>query len=534
MKVKSLELVNIKSYKRQKIELSPTINIITGINNSGKSTIISALANLQYTPFSHRDKRVNTSYGKIFIEVIDANNRANLNNPAFFNGEHSYTICYNIKEKNSGEEYYYYPTCLKHRRDENDNLHFDVQNVEKAFLPFQRFHWNEIKGIYIYPFLANRSTRHHTTNNVGEDGTFSVSGNLDQIAPKISRLCNSSHPQHQNFIKYCDDILGFNIGVIPAENSEIEVGMYVNSIDRIPISSMGDGVINILGFITNLLTENNKLFLIEELENDIHPNALKKLLDLILEKSKENQFVISTHSNIVLKYLGNEKDSKIFYTNWVKKEENSIDSVPTSFVEEVNNTPEERIDILYKLGYEFYDFDLYDAYLLLEESSAERIIRDFLIPHFVPELYQKLKTIGAKGVDDLKARAIDFNRLFVFIHTNPVYFKKAWIIADGDDAGRKCIEKIKKDFSLWPEEHFINFSQKAFEYYYPNRFQDKVKDVLSIENTQLKIKNKKDLLLEVMDWASKNPEEAKNEFSTSAKEIITTLNSISASISNKS
>ena len=44
----------------------------------------------------------------------------------------------------------------------------------------------------------------------------------------------------------------------------------------------------------------NKLFLIEEPENDLHPKALKALLELILESSASNQFVISTHSNTLI------------------------------------------------------------------------------------------------------------------------------------------------------------------------------------------------------------------------------------------
>ena len=83
------------------------------------------------------------------------------------------------------------------------------------------------------------------------------------------------------FNELCESILGFKIGVIPSENpNSFEPGIFVNATKMIPLRSMGDGVANVVGFIVILLTEDRKLFLVEELENDIHPKALKKLLNL--------------------------------------------------------------------------------------------------------------------------------------------------------------------------------------------------------------------------------------------------------------
>jgi predicted ATPase len=49
---------------------------------------------------------------------------------------------------------------------------------------------------------------------------------------------------------------------------------------------------------------------IEEPETDLHPRALHGLLDLIVQSAAEhnNQFVISTHSNIVVRHLGGLDD----------------------------------------------------------------------------------------------------------------------------------------------------------------------------------------------------------------------------------
>lgn len=75
---------------------------------------------------------------------------------------------------------------------------------------------------------------------------------------------------------------------------------------------MGEGILHILFFLSRLCSAQGKLFLIEEIENDLHPKALKGLLQLVIEKSALNQFIITTHNNIVLRYLGGAPKSKVF------------------------------------------------------------------------------------------------------------------------------------------------------------------------------------------------------------------------------
>jgi predicted ATP-dependent endonuclease of OLD family len=356
---------------------------------------------------------------------------------------------------------------------------------------------------------------------------------MRNIATRIHRLENPSHPKHDSFVSVCYDILGFKVGVIPIDQQNsngFEPGMYVTNTSMIPIKSMGEGVVNILGFIVTLLSEDNKLILVEELENDIHPTALKKLLSLIKDKSESNQFVIATHSHIVLKYLGAIPDSRIFFTETVKDFQNG--QIPTSKVSAIENGPRSRMRVLEKLGYEFNDFELFDAYLILEESSAESIIRDFLIPNFLPELYGRLKTIAARGVGDLESRVSDFNRLFVFIHTSPIYYQRAWVIVDGDEVGLSTVAHLKQKFKSWPADHFLNFTKHNFEEFYPERFRESVKAAFSLQGEK-KQKAKKQLVVSVMEWALKNHAIAVEEFRISAAEVIKLLQTMNKRLAAK-
>ena len=274
------------------------------------------------------------------------------------------------------------------------------------------------------------------------------------------------------------------------------------------------------------------LFLIEELENDIHPKALKKLLKFIKEKSKYNQFIITTHSNIVTRYLGSVPESKIFRVNMKLK-----DKLPFSEIKEIENNKEERTKIMEDLGYEFIDLDMWKGWIFFEETSAEKIVRNYLIPWFVKELRGNIRTVGLKGVDEIPAKFNDFSNLVLFIHLEPGYKNNAWVIADGDKRGKEVVEELKEKYckreSKWNEDNFVNFLEDDFEKYYPERFQEEVKEILAIGVKKEKRKKKKELLRKVEKWIEESDEkEVKKEFKESAKEVIEILKKIDAKINN--
>lgn len=91
------------------------------------------------------------------------------------------------------------------------------------------------------------------------------------------------------------------------------------------------------------------------------------------------------------------------------------------------------------MGYDFFDFDLWSAWLILEESSAERIIREYLIPWFVPELKGRLRTYSANSLSEVETKFRDFNNLFVFLHLQPTYKNLAWVVVDGGEEEAKII-----------------------------------------------------------------------------------------------
>jgi hypothetical protein len=382
----------------------------------------------------------------------------------------------------------------------------------------------------IYPYLSKRKTVTFQ-DQINEANTNSVLGNFSNLYSKIDRLITPQfQPGNKRYLDACKSVLGFDISTLASPNGKKAV-YFIHNMEHIPLTAMGEGVTNIIGLITDLCVAENRIFLIEEPENDIHPQALKALLKLIIDSSSSNQFFISTHSNIVMKYLGGMADTKIFnITNECSDEKRS--KLFVSSLEEIPPDPERRREVLEDLGYEFHDFGLWAGWLFLEESSAEVLIREWFIKWYTPTMVNKLRTYSANSTSQVILKFDDFNRLFVYLHLEPKYKNKVWVIIDDGDHEKEIIDKLKLSYmrSGWNEENFSQFTEHDFESYYPEVFQEKVATVLAMTNKKAKRKAKKELLDEVKAWIVDNEDLAKEAFEISAKPVIAKLKEIEKKI----
>ena len=335
---------------------------------------------------------------------------------------------------------------------------------------------NQEPDHFIVPYLSKRKVMVYQ-EDVRKNHVVAIANNIQYLAAKLSRLSNPVFPGHKRYRETCEAIFGFLVTSVPSESGQ-RPGIYLPDRQTIPIDQMGEGVPNIVALLADLAISEGKLFLIEEPENDIHPQALKALLDFIIESSELNQFVVSTHSNIVVRHLASVKNSKLYR---VRSESDKLP--PLASLGAVKTTVEARMEVLRELGYSFSDFDLWDGWLILEESSAERIIRDYLIPWFAPKL-SRVRTIAVGGVDEIEPTFRDFYRLIRFTHLEESYRNAAWVRVDGDDAGTQIIKQLKESYKTWIPDRFGSFGKDQFEKYYPSEFDQQIADALAVEDKQ--------------------------------------------------
>lgn len=506
MKVKSIKLQNFRSFEQtDDIKLSD-INILIGENNSGKSSILRALHHLQQGVTSiFEDIRVGSSRADIKISIENSYTSKHWKSYLGERNDHVNFVCI-LDNKQNGKSYYRVNSAGTEFTDENKVLH---PNTEPNH--------------FIVPFFSKRKTGHYL-EEVRIAQTTQITSDTSNLAAKLARINTQSFPGNQEYTSACKEILGFVVGAIPSLNGQ-RPGVYLSDGSTIAIDQMGEGVPNIVLLLTNLAHSKNKLFLIEEPENDLHPKALKALLDLIKKSSEHNQFVISTHSNVVVTHMCSEENSTLFKVT-SKKEK-----LPTTAsIKPIGNDPSERIEVLQELGYAFSDYELWEGWLLLEESSAERIIRDYLIPWFAPKL-SRIKTVSAGGVNNVELAFKDLHRLMLFTHLQPAYAGKAWVLIDGDTSGEKTIKDMKEKFPSINPSHFSTFDKDQFEYYYPNEFIEKTQKILSISDKKEKREAKRELLIEVTTWLDANPAQAKKSLEISAATVINELKKIESELS---
>jgi AAA15 family ATPase/GTPase len=541
MRISAIKLNNFRCFANASIELSKGINLIIGSNNSGKSTLLKSVAWLQQgAAVSIKDLRAFENSGSVQIRLSDAlpffsETESIPDMQSEISPDISIKADIYILTKSVEIDYEIYPIgsnpvwVNKDKNKSIKSLNFAYKNSPALNEYFQGISNTRPKN-FIQPYLSRRKVSSYS-EEINSSALNNVTGDFSNLYAKIDYLSNSQIYEHKQYIEACVDILGFPVTADYSDRGKKAV-YWMDSSKSISIDSMGEGVPNILGLITDLCLVDGKLFLIEEPENDIHPKALKKLLKLIARKSDTNQFIITTHSNIVVKYLGSQSESKLFQVKTGFEEK-----VPTSTIEEVGNSVEARLEVLEELGYEFVDFDMWSGWLILEESSAEKIIREYLIPWFTPELKGRLRTFSARSLSEVENKFEAFNNLFVFLHLQSVYQNLAWVVIDAGNEEEVIIEKLKERYmpSGWEKENFLQFNEHDFERYYPHQFKSEIDNLLKIEINNRKDKKfrregKKNLLDKVERWIEENPEYAKEAFEKSASNVIEILHQIESTL----
>ena len=478
-----------------------SVTLAVGRNNAGKSSLLRAVYSLQNgAPFQQSDIRIGQDVAE--INLTFSRMPVPLRSYSQFAGL--------VKQGSDGSGTL---ACTRRRNAANWRIDASIDQYSANVIGLASQEPNNL----IFPVLSGRRITLYR-EQASVRSAFEVGPTDNNLVSRIMGLSTGSIPESARFRELCKKVLGINIDVMPGENGQQSLGIQVDRYTNIPLEAMGSGLSGTLSLLAGLSVASDKLFVIEEPEDDLHPAALKALLDAIAESSKSNQFLVSTHSSTVLTRLSGLSDLKILHVQ-------SDDAVPpsSSFTEVIDVN--DRISVLQDLGYGLADLDLGEGWLIFEESSAERLIRQYLAPWFAPGV-AKLRTLGARGVSRVEPLFEDFREMFLFAHLEPIYRNRAWVIVDGDQPGQDLVSKLRHHFASWPPHHFRHWEKGQFELYYPSIFAGKVQSVLAISDARRRREAKKKLLDEVLAWIEADIENARAEFTQSAADVIDVLKEI--------
>lgn len=326
--LKSLYIQNYRCLDSLRIHQLKRVNLITGKNNTGKSSILEAMAiyassgdrsvlfqiledHGEYVPksvdeydkvdafklmssfFTNRNIRY-LENDTIIIGDIDYGEIAKHNDTLFIDNGISFRfIQYRRGENMSIRE-------ISDENDLNNPIERGVRVMYDTAFDLLELDFNLFKNFSQYSFDRFKDSQYVKTSDVARDENgvlfdkIALTDNekyvieaLQIIEPKIERIA---------FIQ--DN---------PLAKLRVSKVKLKDSIGTVPLRSMGDGINRILTIILALINSKDGYLMIDEFENGLHHSVQAKLWEIIIKLSKELnvQVFVTTHSNDTIRSLRN-------------------------------------------------------------------------------------------------------------------------------------------------------------------------------------------------------------------------------------
>lgn len=371
------------------------LTIITGSNNSGKTTIIEAMRsfNGRESPTFSEGKRNTLTEGRIEIKITDEDNNTGIIT-SLADGGSSTQKCGTMNKK-----------------------FYIVPSRRAISFEFNKNNWN--KQDYLINAHGFQNQRSYSLNSF-ESRIFQIEKhkeNFDEILKlvlgKDFKWTIEQRDSGQYYIKYIND----NI---------------VHSAEGI-----GDGIWSIFTICASLFDiKEGDTVVIDEPELSIHPALQKRLLDLLLDYSKKYQIIISTHSPYFIDWNAIVNGAKLIRITKNDKISKCY-SVSKDCVEELGNI-HKHINNPHVLGLEAKEVFFLEDCIVLVEGQEDVVIFNKIANELGIEMSGNFFGWGVDGAENMGA----FLHLF-----NDLGYKHIVAILDGNK--KEAADILKKKYKQY-------------------------------------------------------------------------------------
>ncbi len=324
--IQSLEIKNYRNLEHLRIESISRVNLITGKNNTGKSTLLEAIA-LYFTKFD------------MFTLVDILTERGDYSS---YQSNHSKQQLLDLNSRA-------FSSCFTDRNSQNKqisigqigdsvNLKF-VKYIEEVVNPNETIKFVERKIINDVDTQKAKYFKHGVELSSGNSSIInSLESDSLQYMSNYSVFEKNENLQYvktRDIDREINPKLWDNISLLPKEETVISalkliepslVGLsFVEEGQRnrvaivklsetnsiVPLKSMGDGINRILTIILAMVNAENGVLLIDEFENGLHYSVQDKLWEIIFNLSEKLnvQVFATTHSNDTINSFESVLDS---------------------------------------------------------------------------------------------------------------------------------------------------------------------------------------------------------------------------------
>lgn len=361
--LKSLHLKNFFSFKDEKIELHPEINIFIGINGSGKSNFLNAIRLIKEGIIGKGYKEfINSDFGG-FNAIYNYTNTANLAIELIFEFDYKKlselgyyferNLFYHlyIKRSASAQNYYLKERIFQEPKqgfnkdwiwleiengtgvasekdDESDNqklVKYDsLDGQESALKTISDPHRysalyalrNAINQISNYEIFDTRQKSKLRQPMISTSAT-----KLDSEGDNLPQILNTININQKDDYKSIKELLHkINSGYTDIDfnhiGPNIELMLEEEKLKKsVHVAHISDGTLQFLCLLAILKNKNaGSLITIDEPEVRLHPDMINAIADSIIEASKTRQLFVATHSENLLNSFGLE-NIKVFEKN---------------------------------------------------------------------------------------------------------------------------------------------------------------------------------------------------------------------------
>lgn len=464
---------NFKQFEYLQIELNQDINMIVGENETGKTTILEALALVTTGKFwgrkfeaflsnelfnynaanrylSSLSSEKPISPPEILIEVYaeDEDSCADMKGMNNSLMENSPGIAYKI---------YFNPELTESYQEA-----LKQSNIKDMPLEFYRYEWKSFAGevitSYNNPITASIIDTSQVNNNI--IGTYisqEIKENLSDsdirsLATTYRSLRNdfSSLEPIQKLNSQLADRTTFTSRLVEVSLNSINTLEWQKDlslkIDSISFQYSGRGAQNILKTSLALAKRPQRktsILLIEEPENNLSYTNMAKLVSEIIDKNKDRQIFIATHSSFIVNKLGLDKIILLY-----NKTQTSLKNLPHDTIEYFKKLP----------GYDTLRLALAEKVILVEGPTDELIIQAAYL-----KAYNHLPI--ADGIDIISVRSLAFKRFCDMA----MLLKKPVVVVTDNDGDIQCnINEKYKDYDksivilVYEKDQSLNTIEPSF------------------------------------------------------------------------
>ena len=157
----------------------------------------------------------------------------------------------------------------------------------------------------MFAFTAERMT-------IGESGhglATRLTANASNLPAVLLTLNGNRGDVFAKLVSHLREIFSTvgNLSVTPTANGSIEVRIWPTAaMERVelsfPLNSSGTGVSQVIAILTAIMTAENAVIIIDEINSFLHPAAVKALLRVLQTEYAHHQYIISTHAPEVIAF----------------------------------------------------------------------------------------------------------------------------------------------------------------------------------------------------------------------------------------